>query len=268
MSTTHPAPDCISPPLAPASLQPLLREAAGRIDLQVLVECDSTNLQLLAMAKNGAPAGTLLLAERQTAGRGRRGRRWHQGPQSLAFSLLWRLPAERPPSGLSLAVGLAIAEALSAVAAHEAQLKWPNDVLLDGRKVAGILIESAGTQAAGARYVIGIGINLGDTEALPAEVAAIATGIPAADRLQLLARVLDRLVVALDEFAAHGFAPLQSRWQMRNAYQDLAVNLFFAEGGDPVQGICRGVDTNGELLLETATCLQTIASGEVSLRLQ
>lgn len=264
MSTTHSAPDSVSPPLAPESLQPLLREAAGRIDLQVLAECDSTNLQLLALAKSGAPAGTLLLAERQTAGRGRRGRHWHQGPQSLAFSLLWRLPTERPPAGLSLAVGVAIAEALPV----NAQLKWPNDVLLEGRKVAGILIESAGTQAAGTRYVIGIGINLGATDTLPADVAALATGIPAYDRLHLLARVLDRLVVTLDEFTAHGFPPLQSRWQLRNAYQDQAVNLFFADGDDPVQGICRGVDANGELLLETATCLQTIASGEVSLRLQ
>lgn len=264
MRTTRPAPDRIATPLAPESLQPLLREAAGRVDLQVLAECNSTNLQLLAMARSGAPAGTLLLAEQQTAGRGRRGRNWHQGPQSLAFSLLWRLPADRPANGLSLAVGLAVAEGLSAVAAHAVQLKWPNDVLVDGRKVAGILIESAGA----ARYVIGIGINLGDTDNLPAEVAAIAAGIPVTDRLHLLARVLDRLVVTLDEFAAHGFPPLQSRWQMRNAYQDQAVNLFFAEGGDPVQGICRGVDANGELLLETATCLQSIASGEVSLRLQ
>jgi BirA family biotin operon repressor/biotin-[acetyl-CoA-carboxylase] ligase len=76
------------------------------------------------------------------------------------------------------------------------------------------------------------------------------------------------LVTVLDDFSAHGFAPLQSRWQSRHAYQDLAVNLFFSEGSDPVQGVCRGVDANGELLLETATCIQTIASGEVSLRLQ
>lgn len=266
MSTLNPAPDFISSPLTPESLQPLLHAAAGRIDLQVLAECDSTNLQLQALAKSGAPSGSLLLAERQTAGRGRRGRNWHQGPQSLAFSLLWRLPDDRPPSGLSLAVGLAIAEALPLTAA--AQLKWPNDVLIAGRKVAGILIESAGIHNASPRYVIGIGINLGSTETLPEEVSAIATGIPDTDRVQLLAQVLNHLVTVLDEFAAHGFAPLQSRWQMRHAYQDLAVNLFFSEGGEPVQGVCRGVDANGELLLETATCIQTIASGEVSLRLQ
>lgn len=260
MSTLNSAPDFVSAPLSPESLQPLLHEAAGRIDLQVLQECDSTNLQLQALARNGAPAGTLLLAEKQTAGRGRRGRSWHQGPQSLAFSLLWRLPDDRPASGLSLAVGLAVAEALPV----DARLKWPNDILLDGRKIAGILIESAGPQ----RFVIGIGINLGDLGNLPQEIAGIAGGIRAGDRTQILARILDRLVVVLDAFSAHGFAPLQSRWQARHAYQDLAVNLFFSEGGDPVQGVCRGVDANGELLLETATCIQTIASGEVSLRLQ
>lgn len=263
MRISNPAPDGTAP-LSPETLQPLLHEAAGRIDLQVLAECDSTNAQLQTLAKNGAPSGTLLLAERQTAGRGRRGRQWYQGAQALAFSLLWRLPDDRPPSGLSLAVGLALAEALPVSAENPAQLKWPNDVLVDGRKVAGILIESAGLQ----RFVIGIGINLGDTATLPDEVAAIAAGIPVEDRTAALAAILDRLVAILDEFSAHGFAPLQSRWQSRHAYQDLAVNLFFSEGGEPLQGVCRGVDANGELLLETATCIQTISSGEVSLRLQ
>jgi BirA family biotin operon repressor/biotin-[acetyl-CoA-carboxylase] ligase len=264
MSTSNSAPDFVSPPIQPEVLLPRLKEAAGRIDLQVLEECDSTNLQLQIMAKNGAPAGTLLLAERQTQGRGRRGRTWYQGPQSLAFSLLWRLPDGRAPSGLSLAVGLAIAEALPVPASRTAQLKWPNDVLIDGRKIAGILIESAGPQC----FVIGIGINLGSVDDLPPELSPIAGGIANADKTEVLARVLDRLVTILDEFSARGFAPLQSRWQDRHAYQDLAVNLFFSEGGDPVQGVCRGVDASGELLLETATCIQTIASGEVSLRLQ
>ncbi|HTH95628.1 MAG TPA: biotin--[acetyl-CoA-carboxylase] ligase [Rhodocyclaceae bacterium] len=251
--------------LRPEALLPRLTTAAGRVDVHSLAECDSTNLQLLAMARAGAPAGTLLIAERQTAGRGRRGRTWHQGKGALAFSLLWHVP--RPPAGLSLAVGLAIAEALqNDDEQRNAQLKWPNDVLVAGRKVAGILIESAGDQ----RFVIGIGINTGDgfDNALPTELANTAAGVGIDDRTEFFARVLDHLVVTLDTFVAHGFAPLQSRWQMRNAYQDMAVNLFFSEDSEPVQGVCRGVDTNGELLLETTTCLQTIASGEVSLRLQ
>lgn len=248
-------------PIQAETVHALLTQAAGRIDLHVLPECDSTNLQLLAQARAGAPAGTALLAERQTAGRGRRGRTWHQGTAALAFSLLWQLPEARDPSGLSLAVGLALAEALS----PQAQLKWPNDVLLDGRKLAGILIESAGARN---RFVIGIGINLGNLDALPEDIAARAVGLPGAQRTQTLARVLDHLVTMLDAFSEHGFAPLQSRWQARHAYQDLAVNLYFSEGSEPLQGVCRGVDHNGELLLETATCLQTVASGEVSLRLQ
>lgn len=250
------APDSIQAEAVHAALT----AAAGRIDLQVLPECDSTNVQLLGLAKGGAPAGTVLLAEHQTAGRGRRGRSWYQGPQSLAFSLLWRLPDDREPSGLSLAVGLALAEALSPTA----QLKWPNDVLVDGRKLAGILIESAGSQ----RFVIGIGVNLGSLDTLPSDVAANAVGLPDGKRAQTLARILDKLVVMLDQFGAQGFAPFQSRWQSRHAYQDMAVNLYFSEGSQPLQGVCRGVDRNGELLLETGTCLQTVASGEVSLRLQ
>jgi BirA family biotin operon repressor/biotin-[acetyl-CoA-carboxylase] ligase len=173
MSTSNSAPDLASPSVQPETLLPQLKAAAGRIDLQVLEECDSTNLQLQQMAKTGAPSGTLLLANRQTAGRGRRGRSWHQGPQSLAFSLLWRFPEHRAPSGLSLAVGLAIAEALSVTASSPAQLKWPNDVLIDGRKIAGILIESAGPQC----FVIGIGINLGSIDNLPPELSATAGGL-------------------------------------------------------------------------------------------
>src|SRR5690242_11623812 len=110
MSTQNSVPDFLSAPIRPEILLPQLNTAAGRIDLHILEECDSTNLRLQLLAKNGAPSGTLLLAERQTAGRGRRGRSWYQGPQSLAFSLLWRLPDDRLPSGLSLAVGLAVAE--------------------------------------------------------------------------------------------------------------------------------------------------------------
>ncbi|HTJ96879.1 MAG TPA: biotin--[acetyl-CoA-carboxylase] ligase [Rhodocyclaceae bacterium] len=257
MSTQNSAPAFIQA----EALAALLTSAAGRVDVHVLPECDSTNLQLLQMAKAGAPSGTLLLAERQTAGRGRRGRSWFQGQNSLAFSLLWRLPEQRSASGLSLAVGVALAEALD----PQTQLKWPNDVLLDGRKVAGILIESAGPQC----FVIGIGINLGAMDDLPQELTAQATGITThLSPVAALAKVLDALIAALDLFAAQGFIALQTRWQQRHAYQDLAVNLFFSEGSEPVQGVCRGVDQNGELLLETATCLQTISSGEVSLRLQ
>lgn len=248
------------PAIQPETLRPLLTRAAGRIDLQVLAECDSTNLQLQHRARSGAPAGTLLLTQHQTAGRGRRGRSWYQEGQSLAFSLLWRLPPSTNPSGLSLAVGVAVAEALG----PQAQLKWPNDILCDGRKLAGILIESAGPHT----YVIGIGINLGSLDGLPGELGHSAASVADAAPLEVLARVIDRLVEVLDSFAVHGFAAVHTRWQNRHAYQDLAVSLYAETDSPPLQGVCRGVDQNGSLLIETATCLQTIASGDVSLRLQ
>src|SRR5262245_4932062 len=103
-----------------------LAYANGRVDVHIVAECDSSNDLLLDMASSGAPAGTVVLAEKQTAGRGRRGRTWHQSAHGLAFSLLWRLPEARAAAGLSLAVGLAIAESLG----EDARLKWPNDVLL------------------------------------------------------------------------------------------------------------------------------------------
>lgn len=252
------APDSLA--IQPENLQVLLTSAAGRIDLHVLNECDSTNLQLQQRARSGAPVGTLLLTEHQTAGRGRRGRSWHQEGQSLAFSLLWRLPPNTNPSGLSLAVGVAVAEAIG----PQAQLKWPNDILCDGRKLAGILIETAGPQT----YVIGIGINLGSLEGLPNELGNSAASVTDASPLHLLARVLNQLVEVLDSFAVSGFAALHTRWQKRHAYQDLAVNLYGETNQPPLQGVCRGVEQNGSLLIETATCLQTIASGDVSLRLQ
>lgn len=252
------APDALS--ISPDTLQPLLTQARGRVDLQVLAECDSTNLQLQALARQGAPAGTLLLAERQTGGRGRRGRNWYQDGQSLAFSLLWRLPPAIDAGGLGLAVGVAVADALG----PDVRLKWPNDVLRDGRKLAGILIENAGPN----RYVIGIGINLGPLAELPDELDGSAASASSEAPLPVLARVLDHLVTVLDDFSVSGFAAVQTRWQQRHAYQDLAVNLFGESGAPPLQGVCRGVDSRGALLIETATCLHTITSGDVSLRLQ
>src|SRR5262245_49913673 len=181
-----------------------LGHARGRVDVRVLAECDSTNARLLEMARGGAAAGTVVCAERQTAGRGRRGRTWHQGEHGLVFSLLWRLPAGTSADGLSLAAGIAVAECLG----DGAHLKWPNDVLLDGGKVAGVLVES---NALGL-YVIGIGVNCGDVAGVPGDIAAEAVAVP---RTIMLARLLDRLIAVLDEFNQNGFAALQKRWMKR-----------------------------------------------------
>ncbi|MBU1236740.1 MAG: biotin--[acetyl-CoA-carboxylase] ligase [Gammaproteobacteria bacterium] len=240
-----------------AALGPL----APRFDIDVVAECESTNTLLLARAET-SPSGAVLVAERQTAGRGRMGRPWHAEPAaSLTFSLLYKLPRSAAPSGLSLAVGVAIAEALRELGVDGVALKWPNDILRDGRKLGGILIELSGSSA-----VVGIGLNLRLPADLPDDVRANAAALERdVDRNDLLARLLASLHRALDAFDSGGFAALRGRWSALNAYVGKPVRVI-SEFAVPVEGICMGVDVDGALLLETAVCVQRIISGDVSLR--
>lgn len=245
----------------------LLGASACRFDLDVLAECGSTNTELLAKAGAGAPSGTVLAAERQTAGRGRRGRAWLSAPgDSLTFSLLWRFAPGTSLSGLSLAVGLAVAQAIENVGdgGTVLRLKWPNDILLDERKLGGILIELA----PGAPHVavIGIGINRHLPAAMPPEMRDVAAALgDATDANRLLAALLLRLLDILDRFAAAGFAPLREAWMARHAWNGRPV-LLHSDFAAPRPGLCRGVDADGALLLETGAGIERILAGEVSLR--
>jgi BirA family biotin operon repressor/biotin-[acetyl-CoA-carboxylase] ligase len=248
-------------PLSVASIAAALGPLAARFDADVIAECESTNTLLLARAES-SPSGAVLVAERQTAGRGRMGRQWHAEPDaSLTFSLLYKLPRGATPSGLSLAVGVGIAEALRQLDVAGVALKWPNDILRDGRKLGGVLIELTGSSA-----VIGIGLNLRMPADLPDEVKAVAIALDLAiDRNQLLARVLASLHGVLDAFGSGGFVALRERWLALNAYAGMPVRVI-SEFAVPVEGVCMGVDVDGALLLETAVCVQRIVSGDVSLR--
>lgn len=238
---------------------------ACRFDAELLPECASTNALLLERAEAGAPSGKVLIAEAQTAGRGRRGRTWHSAPgDSLTFSLLWRFVAGTVPLGLSLAAGVAVAEALSKVGAGDTALKWPNDVLKDGKKLAGILVELV----PGAPHVavIGIGLNLRLPAAMPEELRAQCAALDAAiDPNVLLAALLVELRAMLETFATASFAALRDAWTARHAFQDAPVRLL-SDFTPPREGLCRGVDETGALLLETAGGIERILSGEVSLR--
>lgn len=245
--------------------------AAG-ISLDICDTVDSTNTQLMLRAAAGAGSGLALAAEAQTAGRGRRGRVWQSGIGStLTFSLLWRFAqGARELAGLSLAVGVALARVLRKAGAREAQLKWPNDVVLPGGKLAGILIEMQGDVLGPSAAVIGIGINV---RADPRVFAAVdqpvadletATGA-VVDRNRLLASLLAELAAVLQGFAAGGFAPLREEWQTLHAYQDQPVCLSLPDGRE-VAGLARGVAEDGVLLLEAAAGITRHHSGEVSLR--
>ena len=262
-------------PVTIAAIAAKLGDAARRFDIDVLPTCDSTNAVLLGRAETGAPSGTVVIAEEQTAGRGRRGRTWFASPgDSLTFSLLWRFAPGTAPAGLSLAVGVAVARALGKVPAgtHSAgagatALKWPNDILRDGRKLGGILVELV--PGAPHAAVIGIGINLRLPAGMPEDVRAASAAVCAAgdvvDANDLYAALLGELLVALESFAAGGFAAIRPQWLAHHAYQDARVSLS-SDFGPPRAGICRGVDTDGALLLEADGRVERILSGEVSLR--
>lgn len=260
------------PLIDPALLESTAGLPAGRFAIVAVDECDSTSSELLRRAAQGAPAGTVVVADRQTAGRGRRGRRWLSAPAaSLTFSLLWRFSG--PPgrlSGLSLAVGVALARGLESLGATGISLKWPNDILLavagDFAKLAGILVELA-TDRQGTQAVIGIGVNLRTPDD---ELPQPATGLdravtPPPDRHLVLAAILRELDRVLETFAVDGFSGAKMAWQQRHAWQGLAVRLV-ADDGTALDGICAGVDDDGALLLATAAGEHRIVSGDVSLR--
>lgn len=241
-----------------------LGESARYFDLDILAECGSTNAELLARAEAGVPAGTALAAEKQTAGRGRRGRAWVSAPgDSLTFSLLWRFPAGTDLSGLSLAVGVALVDALKDETGL--QLKWPNDVLKFGRKLAGVLIEGVSSQPGA--VVIGIGMNLRLPAALPDELRATSAALTFTDDANLLlAALLKALREMLVDFSQRGFGARRQEWLARCLHMDTQITLL-SDFVPPRIGRCRGVAADGALLLETETGIERIISGEVSLRL-
>lgn len=254
-------------------LRQALGSSAGRFDVDALDACTSTNALLLERAALGAPSGTVLVADCQTAGRGRRGRPWASSPaDSLTFSLLWRWSASPARlAGLSLAVGLALVKGLESLGAETLGLKWPNDLLRRGpagdAKLGGVLVELASDRR-GIQVVIGIGINLHAPD--PALLEQAAAGLdelcaPAPERHRLLAALLESLVQTLGVFERDGFAPLRSEWQARHAWQERPVRLL-EEGHVLAEGTCLGADDEGALLLETATGVQRFLAGDVSLR--
>ncbi|MDD2711996.1 MAG: biotin--[acetyl-CoA-carboxylase] ligase [Simplicispira sp.] len=266
--------------------------------VEVLPCIDSTNTELMRRARAGRCEPLLLVAEQQTAGRGRLGREWHSGQDgasgatgdaalaSLTFSLALPL-APRDWSGLSLAVGVSVAESLQPVlppvgsSTPRVGLKWPNDLWLNGaggeRKLGGILVETAslvaphppGTPATlvsgpASRYVVvGVGLNVLAREGAglsmpPGSLQAVDASM---DAPSALGRVVAPLVAMLQSFEAYGFEPMQPRFALRDVLQDRAVVL-----SDGSSGMAHGVGPDGALRVHTARGMQSITSSEVSVR--
>lgn len=241
-----------------------MRVAAPAPVIVRLGRVESTQTIAFALAADGAADGTVVVADSQAAGRGRRGRAWVDEPgASLLASIVLRPrldPARLP--GLSLAAAVAVAEALTRTAGLTPRLKWPNDVLIGGRKVAGILLESrvTGEQAT---TILGIGVNLAQ-RVFPADLAQRATSIWLAsgrlvDRDSLLAALLDALAEWRRRLERQGFAPVRTRWRA------LADTLGRPVTVDGVSGVAVDVDADGALVVADADGRRRrVVAGEVA----
>ncbi|MDE2047684.1 MAG: biotin--[acetyl-CoA-carboxylase] ligase [Betaproteobacteria bacterium] len=236
-------------------------------------QIDSTSSELMRRVRDDLLDAPLLLAAgEQTAGRGRLGRSWHTAPgDALTMSLAWPLRSTLALDGLSLAVGAALALALNGVCGEQVvRLKWPNDLLLAGRKLGGILVESV---ALGPRrwVVVGVGLNLGLPRAVDG-AAALQTVWPRTPRVAEVGGLCGTaLHGALERFAQHGFEPFRGPWCTLHAWQGLTVCALRRDEAGAEQLVARGqasgVDARGALLLECAGGTVRIATADTSLRL-
>ena len=251
-----------------------IRLAVPRLDpeaVHVRFAVDSTNTVLAGRLREGARAPELCAAEIQTAGKGRQGRRWVSGlGQSLVLSVSWRFDAPAGGlSGLSLAVGVALVEALAAVGFDGVMLKWPNDLVVDDRKLAGILVEVSRFGSDSAACMAGVGFNL---DLAPADSGRIDQ--PWTDfarefgrtpaRSALASQAANALLDACEQFRDHGLKPFAARWRERDALRGRPVRVL--SGGAPTEGTARGIDGAGALLVEHSAGVIRCESGEVSVR--
>jgi len=251
-------------------LPPRVLERLGAVPVHWQI--DSTNSELLRRLADGGPPFEACLAERQTRGRGRHGRAW-QMPLAggLALSLRWRFETGMAAlGGLSLAVGVALVEALSAAGVRGAALKWPNDVVVDGRKLAGVLIELAGDALGPCHAVVGVGINLrlgaGAAAAIDQPCTDMATlvgpGMPG--RNAFAADVLGRLADALARFAEHGFPAFRAAYDAHDALHGRPVRVIAAAAER--NGVAAGVDAAGRLRVRGPGGVFVVDAGEVRVR--
>ena len=251
--------------------------SAPKLHIDVLFTVDSTN-RYLNQFDMVAHAPRLCVAEIQQAGRGRRGRQWQAPFGSGICMSLGYLFAEMPPgfSALSLVVGVALVRVLRGMGVTEAGLKWPNDVLWRGKKLAGVLIEMRGEPDGPAQVVIGMGMNVQLPEATRRSLAEQHTSVcdvqealgqtvgQRVSRNELVAQITRELLACLPEFAQHGFAPFIAEWQGYDALRHAEVVVHGADRD--VLGVAQGVAEDGSLLILNSDGVQRFVSGEVSLR--
>lgn len=251
----------------------LTAEAAALLSaLDILLQTESTNQYLLDQVASSGAHAQVCFAERQTRGRGRRGRHWVSPfAANIYMSMSWRFTqGVAALEGLSLAIGVAVCDALQAMGFEHLQLKWPNDILLGGRKLAGILIELAGDVSGECYVVVGLGLNVNMPNSMAMQIdqpwtdlASISTGLP--DRNRIAAMLLNGLIPLLSRYEQDGFGRYRGAWESRNAYQGQRVNLITP--ATTVSGVMLGVSGSGGLRLQVDGLEQVYLGGEVSLRI-
>lgn len=241
------------------------------LHLEVHDHLPSSNSYLMQNIDTARHA-TCVAANLQSGGRGRRGRSWHAGlGASLTFSLLWRFQCGASAlSGLSLAVGIGLMRCLHQLGVKDSQLKWPNDVLINRQKLAGILIELQGDMEGPSTAVIGIGINLNLPDKLKQQIDQPVTDLArvlndAINPNHLLAILLKHLTDVLLAFEQGGFAALRDEWTQHHAYHEQDVRMLMPDGRE-IHGVVQGITDDGSLLVGTSDGVQRFISGEISLR--
>ena len=222
----------------------------------------------------GRRSGYFCLAEQQTAGRGRRGKEWVSPyAKNIYLSFSWQF--ERGISaieGLSLAVGLGVSNALAQCNVPGVELKWPNDLLVNGKKLGGILIEMTGDVEGPCQVVVGIGINVNMTQSQGQSIdqawdsVASLNGNAASNRNKLVGSVINELMLMLSRFEVEGFSIYREAWQAKDYFRNKPVTLMIAD--KPIEGVARGIAANGALRLEIEGEIKEFSGGEISMRIR
>lgn len=260
--------ELLDPALILERIDPAMRDQLGGLNVESSV--DSTNSALRRLAVEDQHAA-VILAEHQSGGRGRRGRRWHSPfGRNLYLSMGWMFEKALSELGcLPLVVALATARALGRTGLLGHRVKWPNDLLLEGRKLGGCLVEVQGDSQGPCHAVLGVGINV---HMPPSEATAgidqpwtdLHSHLPDCSRNTLAAVLLEELLTSLDLFARQGFTPFRDEWEQLDGLNGQSIEVF--SGSHVFQGTASGVDDSGALLLNTGKEFLKLHSGEVSLR--
>ena len=232
-------------------------------------EINSTNAFMLEHADE-LKSGDLCIAEYQSAGRGRRGRTWVSPyANHLYLSLLWQFEQGLSQTmGLSLVVGCSLVSILSKMNVGQIGLKWPNDVYLDNKKLAGILVEMTGQVDSECKLIIGIGLNLAMSEEQGKNIDQpwndLSSAINHIDKTDLIIQLQQQLKIDLQLFESQGLAPFLAQWKKWDLFYQKPVKLLLGE--HEIEGICQGINKQGAVLLETEKGIETFIGGEISLR--